>query len=326
MISLIVTPLISVLACLVYRWAARQMQILDHPNQRSAHQRPTPHGGGVPLLLAFATGMAVAALEFGLWPWPYLFLLGVALLLMLAGVLDDVINLSVNVRMALYVLAAFGAVVVLGTRDIEFSLGFLVLPVSMVATVWFINLYNFMDGIDGIAAVQCILMAGSVAMLVLVGGGDQRYVLVCLLLALAHLGFLVLNWPPASLFMGDAGSIPTGFLLAGLALFGWQQGIVSPAIWLILASPFIVDTTWTLAMRVLRGERVTEAHAKHAYQRLARRWNSHLLVDVALIALNAVWLFPLAWAVTLWPEQQWKLVILAIIPLLLIMARMRHIT
>jgi Fuc2NAc and GlcNAc transferase len=188
------------------------------------------------------------------------------------------------------------------------------------------NLYNFMDGIDGIAAVQCILAAGCIGLLVLVYGGDQRYVLFCLLLVLAQTGFLLVNWPPARLFMGDAGSVPTGFLLGGLAILGWVEDIVPPGSWLILGAPFIVDATWTLVQRWRRGEPVTEGHRQHAYQRLARHWGSHLLVDLLLLALNAVWLFPLAWAAFVWPDQQWVLVILAIMPLLFGMARLRELT
>jgi Fuc2NAc and GlcNAc transferase len=183
-----------------------------------------------------------------------------------------------------------------------------------------------MDGIDGIAAIQCIIACVCIALLVFGGGGDQRYVLFCLLLAAAQLGFLLFNWPPARLFMGDAGSIPTGFLLAALALLGWAEGIIAPACWLILGAVFITDASWTLCRRLLQGKRITEAHREHAYQRLARYWGSHLLVDLLLLAINALWLFPLAWLATLWPGQGWILVILAYLPLAVAMARIRNLT
>ena len=200
------------------------------------------------------------------------------------------------------------------------------IPVVGVGLLWVLNLYNFMDGIDGMAALQCILATGCIGLLVLLYGGDQRYVLFCLLLALAQVGFLFVNWPPARLFMGDAGSVPTGYLLGGLAILGWVENVVPPGCWLILGAPFIVDATWTLVVRWRRGEPVTEGHRQHAYQRLARHWDSHLLVDLLLLALNAIWLFPLAWAAFVWPDQQWVLVILAITPLLVGMARLRNLT
>jgi len=325
LIALAVTLLLSVAGCMTYRQIALHLQILDHPNHRSSHVKPTPHGGGVPLLLAFAMGMAVAALQYGLWPGQYLWLLGVALLLMLLGVLDDMVHLSVVARMSAYGAAAVATVAFLAGGSLS-GIAFLVALVMVSLTLlWVMNLYNFMDGIDGIAAVQCLLAAGCIALLVLVHGGDQRYVLFCALLVLAQGGFLFFNWPPARLFMGDAGSVPTGFLLGGLAILGWVENVVPPGCWLILGAPFIVDATWTLVQRWRAGEAVTQGHRQHAYQRLARHWDSHLLVDLLLLALNALWLFPLAWAAFIWPDQQWVLVIFAIIPLLAGMARIRDL-
>lgn len=326
MISLLTTLFVSVVGCMAYRRIAQHLQILDHPNHRSSHVKPTPHGGGVPLLLAFATGMAVAALQYGLWPGSYLWLLGVALMLMLLGVLDDMVNLSVTTRMTAYAVAS-GATVVFLMAGLFAGPGlWLALAALSLVLLWVMNLYNFMDGIDGIAAVQCLLAAGCIGLLVLVHGGDQRYVLFCLLLVLAQTGFLFFNWPPARLFMGDAGSVPTGFLLGGLATLGWVENIVPPGCWLILGAPFIVDASWTLIQRWRAGEPLTQGHRQHAYQRLARHWDSHLLVDLLLLAVNALWLFPLAWAAFIWPNQQWVLVILAIIPLLAGMARIRNLT
>ena len=326
MMALVATLLLSVAGCLGYLRIARHLQILDHPNHRSSHVHPTPHGGGVPMLLAFASGMVLAALQYGLWPGAYLWLLGVALMLMLMGVLDDMIRLSVTARMSVYALSSLATVAYLVGSDLSAWAVVVAVPVLGIGLLWALNLYNFMDGIDGIAAVQCILAAGCICLLVLVYGGDQRYVLFCLLLVLAQAGFLFVNWPPARLFMGDAGSVPTGFLLGGLAILGWVENIVPPGCWLILGAPFIVDATWTLLARWRAGEPVTEGHRQHAYQRLARHWDSHQLVDLLLLALNAVWLFPLAWAAFVWPDQQWVLVILAITPLVVGMARLRNLT
>jgi Fuc2NAc and GlcNAc transferase len=186
-----------------------------------------------------------------------------------------------------------------------------------------VNLYNFMDGIDGIAATQCILACASAALLAWMGRapGGAEYALFCLLLAAAQLGFLFWNWPPARLFMGDAGSVPTGLLLSGLALLGWAQGLLDLACWLILLAVFITDASWTLLWRLFSGQPVAQAHRLHAYQRLSRYWGSHMLIDVLLMAINAAWLFPLAWAAHSFPEYAFILVILAYLPLLLGMVR-----
>ncbi len=191
MIALITTLVLSAAGCLVYLRIARHLQILDHPNHRSSHMHPTPHGGGVPMLLAFATGMALAALQYGLWPGAYLWLLGVALLLMLLGVLDDMANLSVAARMSAYALASLATVAYLLDGALPTWEFVVAVPLLGFGLLWVLNLYNFMDGIDGIAAVQCILAAGCIGLLVLVHGGDQRYVLFCLLLVLSQAWFFL---------------------------------------------------------------------------------------------------------------------------------------
>jgi Fuc2NAc and GlcNAc transferase len=188
-----------------------------------------------------------------------------------------------------------------------------------------LNLYNFMDGIDGIAALQCIQAAVSVALLSWFSTGDAAYAGYCLMLAAAHAGFLAWNWPPARLFMGDAGSVPTGYLLGVLALLGAVQGTVPLEVWLILLAPFIVDASYTLVWRVVTGQPFTRPHRMHAYQRLSRHWGGHLPVDMALLAVHALWLFPLALTLTVWPKFPVLLVILAYLPLLIGVAKSRNL-
>ena len=156
-------------------------------------------------------------------------------------------------------------------------------------------------------------------------GADGQYALFCLLLAAAHLGFLLWNWPPARLFMGDGGSVPTGFLMAGLALLGAVQGQLNPLCWLILLAPFVTDATGTLLWRMATRQPFTQPHRLHAYQRLSRHWGSHQAVDMLLLALNGLWLAPLAWAVEIWPKYGFLLVILAYLPLLAGMAKVRKL-
>ena len=314
MIALVVSLLSSILLCWLYLPLARRLQFLDRPNERSAHSEPVPHGGGVAILLALALGVLVA------WPWSpgYTVIAGLGLLLMVVGVVDDVWNLSVRLRMAVYTLCAL-----LLAWQLLPGMPALSLVVIALACLWMVNLYNFMDGIDGLAAVQCILACFSAALLAWGRGvqGAEEYATFCLLLAVAQLGFLLWNWPPARLFMGDAGSIPTGLMLSGLALLGWSQDILNPACWLILLAVFIADASYTLLWRLFTGQPITQAHSLHAYQRLSRHWGSHLAVDLSLMAINAFWLFPLAWAASSLPQYAWILVILAYLPLLLGMVR-----
>lgn len=325
MIPLLLTLLLSAFFCGIFLQVARRLRLLDRPNDRSSHRRPTPHGGGVPLLLSCALGMLLCQVWYGPWPEVYGVIMLAALLLMLVGVIDDLRGLSVGVRMATYSLLSLSMAGYLLSPWLSGGLLVVGGVVAAVVLLWSLNLYNFMDGIDGIAAIQCILACGSAALLSWGSGASPEYSLFCLLLAASHLGFLVWNWPPARLFMGDAGSIPTGFLLAALALLGGVQGQLNPLCWLILLAAFLTDATWTLIWRMLSGQRFLQAHRLHAYQRLSRHWGSHLPVDFGLVALNALWLFPLAWFVQIWPGPGFLLVILAYLPLLAGMAKIRRL-
>lgn len=323
MMVVFITLLLSVVLCGLYLLLARRWQILDTPNGRSSHQQPTPHGGGVPLLLAFVLGLLLAPLWHGSWGYEYIALASAAVLLMSLGIVDDMRGLSVRLRMALYgtccvILAAIFLQPLISQNVL---VGSLLVIMAALAMLWSLNLYNFMDGIDGFAATQCILACFGAAVLSWVKFGSTSYALFCLLLAASHLGFLLWNWPPARLFMGDAGSVPTGFLLAGLALLGALQGQLNPGCWLILLSVFITDASWTLVWRIATGQPFTRPHRLHAYQRLSRHWGSHRAVDILLLGLSALWLLPLAWALQTWPQYTVLLVILAYLPLLLGMAK-----
>jgi glycosyltransferase WbpL len=324
MSALIFTFLASVGLCGAYLRLARRWQILDTPNERSSHQLPTPHGGGSALLLAFTLGLVLAGLLYEPWAEAYTVLGSVALVLMLLGIADDLLELSVRLRFTVYGLCCLVVAGALLPLPLSANgwLDALLLVAVAVAILWLVNLYNFMDGIDGIAAIQCFLACSGAALLSWGAGGDGSYALFCLLLALSHLGFLVWNWPPARLFMGDAGSVPTGFLLAGLALLGAAQGQLNPWCWVVLLAVFITDASWTLLWRMATGQEFTQAHRLHAYQRLSVRWESHLRVDLLLLVITVLWLFPLAAAVQFYPGYAFLMVILAYLPLLLGMAKL----
>jgi Fuc2NAc and GlcNAc transferase len=318
MIVLVTTFVLSVLLCGLYRHLALQWRVLDLPNERSSHRDPTPHGGGLPMLTAFLVGALLTAHSIGPADGHYGLILLTTLLLMVVGILDDLRGLSVRLRLPLYGLCCLvtaGAMLapVLMTAAPRH---YLLVPLTALAMLWLVNLYNFMDGIDGLAASQCILACMAAAMLAWWLQASHDYVVFCLLLAAAQLGFLVWNWPPARLFMGDAGSIPTGFLLAVLALQGGVRNELPVACWLILLAVFITDASFTLGWRVLAGQPFTRPHRQHAYQRLSRHWQAHLPVDLLLLVLFLFWLLPLAALVAYFPRHDFLLVILAYFPLL----------
>ncbi|MEP4485629.1 MAG: glycosyltransferase family 4 protein [Halioglobus sp.] len=321
----VVTLLASIAFCWFYLSYARRKRWLDDPNERSSHTRSTPHGGGLGIFAAFALGLILYAVQTPAFDAQLVPLLLATFILVFIGWFDDLSTLSIALRFSMYAVLSV-AVVIWMSMGSPSGIEIWQLPFAVLFLLWLLNLFNFMDGIDGLAATQCFLACACSALLVFVTSGPAAYAAVCFILALAHLGFLFFNWPPARLFMGDAGSVPTGFLLGALALYGEVNGLLPLACWLVLLAAFITDATYTLLWRFITGQPVTQPHRLHLYQRLSRYWGSHLRVDILLLALNAFWLFPLAWAISIWPQHQFILVILAYIPLLLSMAKWRFLT
>ena len=244
----------------------------DMPNQRSLHSVPTPRTGGLAVLAGLAAAL-LAARAFpgraGLW------ISGATVLLAAVSFADDRRSLPVGLRLAAHALAA-GAVVwgaglaaprvwlpVVGGLD----LGSFAAPLSFLGILWLTNLYNFMDGMDGLAGAMTAI-GGSCLGIALWRGGDEGGALVSFLLAAASAGFLIGNWPPARIFLGDVGAIPTGFLVSVLVLRASATGALDPGASCLVFAPFVVDATATLARRALSGEPVWKPHRSHWYQRL----------------------------------------------------------
>jgi Fuc2NAc and GlcNAc transferase len=189
---------------------------------------------------------------------------------------------------------------------------------GMVGIIWVLNLFNFMDGIDGIAASEAAFMSFAGGALASGLTGTEGFTLVTVGFGAACLGFLVFNWSPARIFMGDVGSGFLGFLLAVFAIWIASSDPVGLLVWLILGGVFFVDATVTLLRRLWRRERVLEAHRTHAYQWLARRWKSHGKVSGAVVATNLVWLTPWALAARFDPAKAAWYAVAALLPLLVV--------
>jgi Fuc2NAc and GlcNAc transferase len=186
---------------------------------------------------------------------------------------------------------------------------------GLIALTWSTNFFNFMDGIDGIAGSEAVFVAGAGAFLNWANGGDIGLTAAMLVLAAAALGFLMWNWPPARIFMGDVGSGFLGFTLAVLGLAASRNSATPIEVWAILSGVFLVDATVTLVRRILRNDRWFEAHRLHAYQKLASRWQAHFPVTALVIAINLFWLFPWAWLAAIHPARAMLYLIAALAPL-----------
>ena len=311
---------VTLLTRLAIAFAPRH-HLLDVPNARSSHTTPTPRAGGI----AIVTGasLAFAALDFadGVISDPTLVALVGGIAVATIGFIDDRVKLTPWPRLALHFTASLGAVLWLGGLppvpwgEQVIDLGVAGDLLAVGALVWVLNLFNFMDGIDGIAASEAVFICLAGAILGTGVGASPSAVTMALILGAAGLGFLVWNWPPARIFMGDAGSCYLGYVMGILALSMAHESPIALTVWLILGAAFLVDATVTLARRLVRGERVYEAHRTHAYQWLARRWGSHASVTFAYLLVNLCWLLPIAWAASRHPQLAPWCVVVAFVPL-----------
>lgn len=314
-----------VLTGLMRRYALAK-QLLDVPNARSSHQQATPRGGGLAMVVSFGL-LLLAQSVLGDWDRR----LAIAVLpaaLMVAGVgfRDDHSHVSVRGRILVHGVAAAWAIYWLGGGlEIALPHGTLAIGWSgqllvLLAMVWFLNLFNFMDGIDGIAAGEAVFLAFAGAWLAALSG-LQDLVYALLVLGAVALGFLVWNWHPAKIFMGDVGS---GFLGAVLGMLAYAAVAADGLLfwpWVILVAAFVSDASITLARRFLRGERWYEAHRSHAYQRAARRWG-HLRVTSVVLLIDTGWLLPMALLAALLPAAGVLIALAAYAPLVLLAYRL----
>jgi UDP-N-acetylmuramyl pentapeptide phosphotransferase/UDP-N-acetylglucosamine-1-phosphate transferase len=305
----------------VLLWLRRQ-DILDHPNDRSSHDRPTPRGAGLAVIPVILIAWSVLGV-LGIVPegWRILGVVVAALGLAVVSWRDDRGGLPVLLRLGAQFLAiGLGLFCLPGAGSLFQGLlpAWLDLLATALVWAWFVNLFNFMDGIDGISGTQAIVIGLGVAAVTFVAE-DQQFggLYLGIALAAAALGFLPWNWQPAKLFLGDVGSVPLGFLTGWLLLALAGRGHWAPAV--ILPLYYLVDATLTLANRALRLERVWEAHREHVYQQAVRLGRSHGAVVLRVFAANLVLLL-IALLTALWPGLGMVGVILgfAVVALLII--------
>ncbi|TDF81206.1 glycosyltransferase family 4 protein [Pseudomonas sp. H9] len=318
----------SLLLTWILRRYALARSIIDVPNARSSHSVPTPRGGGVAIVLSFLAVLPLLAHSgFLLWA-PTWGMLGAGAGIALLGFLDDHGHIAARWRLLGHFLASIWALYWLGglpglpVFGYQIEFGRFGQIFTLFYLVWLLNLYNFMDGIDGIASIEALCVCFGASLLYWLNGFDAL-IIAPMVLAMAVAGFLFWNFPPARIFMGDAGS---GFLGIMLGLLSLQAAWASPDLfwaWLILLGAFIVDATLTLVRRLLRGDRVYEAHRSHAYQFASRKLGRHLPVTLAVAAINIFWLLPIAACVVMLGLDGGLGVVIAYLPLVILAVKFR---
>jgi UDP-GlcNAc:undecaprenyl-phosphate GlcNAc-1-phosphate transferase len=274
--ALLVPALVAWGAIALLANARLARHLSDHPNERSLHVRPRARVGGIGVMAgalpvaAWASGAALASV------------LACAAALAIVSLLDDVRSLPIEIRLTAHLAAAAVALLAMGAPHWDVATAAL----AVLAIAWMTNLFNFMDGADGLAGGMAAIGFAALAIAAHLAG-DTALALACAAIASASLGFLMHNFPPARVFLGDAGSIPLGFLAGALGIYGAAAAAWPPWFPLLVFSPFVVDATLTLARRLWRREAVWRAHRSHLYQRLVLAGWSHRRLALAAYALMA---------------------------------------
>lgn len=303
------TALVAAVATAGVRRYALRRDMVDVPNGRSSHLVPTPRGGGLAIVTALSVAIGVSLFLDWISANLFLALTGGGLLVALTGWIDDHRSLSPSTRLISHFAAGLWAVYWVGglsTARIgigELHLGAAGPVLGVVGLVWLLNLYNFMDGIDGLAAVEGVMVGVGGAILAAMTATTD-VAIVSLLIGCASAGFMIWNWAPARIFMGDIGSGFLGYVIGVTALASDEAGGPSLIIWLLLLGVFIFDATVTLVRRTLNRERLSTAHRRHAYQRAVQAGRSHAEVTATVAVINLS-LFGLALTTLLNPRWIW---------------------
>jgi Fuc2NAc and GlcNAc transferase len=318
---LLVVFFVCLLLIFIYKKLAIKFKILANPNFRSLHESPIPNGGGVVFSFVFSICVLI------LWLLDevsnliiMLFFYG-ALVATFFGFLDDLKNISAKKKLIVQILISGWTLYCL---DGGLIFGFEKIPeiasllISIFLLVWIINAYNFMDGIDGLALSGATFFSGLTAFILYLNNGSSELIILLLLLMTCSASLLVFNWPPATIFMGDAGSIFLGYVFGAIILLTIMSNDISISTWLVVFGYFFGDTTMTQIMRVVLVKKWYKAHRSHAYQNLARITNSHSKITMSVTLYHIFWVFPLALWSVFQPEIAAIPAIMAISPGLLI--------
>ena len=293
----------------------KRVRIIDNPNERSSHTRPTPRSGGIAIVVTFFIGLVAMWVmdDDPVLSAPYFWAFCASAFAIAAlSIFDDLHGLSFKVKLGLQVLCAGGVMAYGVTADQVhlpviglWEFGWLAYPITLVWIIGLTNAFNFMDGIDGIAGGTAVVVSGFFAAIMMQGGSDYLHHIVWIVLW-ASLGFLLWNWQPAKIFMGDSGSQFLGFILAVFAVLAGQfdPSGVPYAVMPLLFFHYIWDTVYTLIRRYRAGENVTEAHRTHLYQLMNRLGLSHAKVTSIYLGLGVLQGLAAMVLIRLEPERQ----------------------
>ena len=318
------------LTAVIYKYAL-STNMIDIPNERSSHTVPTPRGGGVAVVLSYFFTCGFFFIFDVLPFFTFLPLVIGGSLIAFVGFLDDLGHIAAKWRLLIHFLSAsifiltlsdFPNLIIFG-QIVDFS--YFSLFFGILYIVWMLNLFNFMDGIDGLASVETIFVSiGTIiCSLILNDGAVLSSSILLAILLFSILGFLIWNFPPAKIFMGDACSGFLGFTLSGISILATLENNTVFWCWITLLAVFISDSTYTLICRLLRGKNIHIAHRSHAYQHAAQHFGAHITVVMCVVMINVLWLLPLSMLIAFEVLDGFFVSILAYIPIIFVVYKFR---
>jgi Fuc2NAc and GlcNAc transferase len=307
-----------------YRIIAVHKGIVANPNFRSLHENPIPRGGGIVFSAIFVFCIFVLW-EYDVLAYELLMIIGVGGLgTALFGFFDDIYNIRASRKLIMQIIFSVWAVYWINKYSIlpsENFLFFITMPVTIIFLVWTINAYNFIDGIDGMAISGAFYICASLTLIMLLTDGKSDLAIIFFLLMASVSAFIFFNWPPASILMGDSGSIFLGYLFGTFIIITFIQNEISLWTWVVIFSYFFADTTVTLLARLILVKKWYGAHRSHAYQNLARIMNSHLKVTFGVVVYHIIWSLPLALWTIFQPEMAPLAAIVSVFPAFILVYR-----
>ncbi|MDA8907419.1 hypothetical protein N9I40_07090 [Planktomarina temperata] len=302
-VSVVLVPGIAFISTILFAslWKkfAIHYFIVSTPNERTLHMAVIPVGGGIAIFLGWTLAASLLLWVDTLNLSTFLGLVVGGSFMSALGLIDDARDLSARLKLlaqiggTIWCLYWFGGVPPFDMLGLAINPGWIGYPAAGIVILWFINLFNFMDGADGMLA-SCMSFIGISMGSFLLLEGDYQNAALLYSLSAASMGFLVFNWPPASMFMGDAGSIFFGLLVPMLIIYTLSDHSGLFWIWVIICGYVLTDTTTTLILRLIYVRPFLDAHRQHAYQSLAYRSGDHRQVTVTVIAIQVLWLLPIA--------------------------------
>ena len=317
MVLLIVAFILSFYGTINYRTYAIKNEILANLNFRTLHEKPTPRGGGIVFSLVFCLCILFLYYsgEIGL---NILLVFGVGgAFAVIIGYVDDLKGISALIKLCLQLLITLWTLFWLdggALNEFLFINGWMAWIISAFLMVWLINAYNFIDGIDGLAITGAILILSTLVLTLIISNRFSHLSQMFLILIASCSGFLFFNWPKASIFMGDSGSLFLGYIFSAFIIYSTMNSEISLYTWLVVFGYYLADTSLTTLIRLITVKKWYHSHRSHAYQNLARILNSHSKVTAGIAIYHLLWLLPLAILTIIKPNFSLLAVFLAFLP------------